>query len=412
MRKKLIVPLLILSGFLVCFNVSFAHAREPRKVLYLLGGGAEPDGPTTHYDPEIESLAAKTLGAGYETRLYFSLAHRDTVEILLESFGKNGGIGSGLQDFTPQTYRMLIQDLILQISQGSFQEGDQVLFVLMSHGSFPSTTLPEHTMACGRIDGCRISEVSDVLNRLTESKVKTAVIDLTCYSGASLRLETPGTCLLAAAPYDSIGLESDSAKIIDSLVNGVSLESSFLAMKPQAMGSPQIGTTAGRMTESLLSQLYERVRFAEMNVWTSVWQEDQNALAELRGSREFRIERFLGHLPAELRQILQGSSSWEDIKSALKEYDEFRKAALASFVRMEGLRSHSPRMANRLARELFDGLLSIEYSRWRGNFASPLGRAVIEIWEEENKIYSKIYQYFLAQQRPPLNSGPCTRFTF
>lgn len=173
-----------------------------------------------------------------------------------------------ITDFTPEKYEAHISMLESLIEEGAIKAGDQLMIAFDSHGSDPKKNN----------DGGSIHYVSAIdrqkvslqrLQKLTElavqKKVKLAILDMSCFGGASLALANSATCVVSISKGDQLASSTEAnwlAYEISAAKPGVSLEDVYLKARahPGTVAQPQISTPTHQQTEEILWNLNPRIR--------------------------------------------------------------------------------------------------------------------------------------------------------
>ncbi len=245
------LSLKITSIFLCVYLLSF-QTFAARKELFLFGGGSEPPGVKTIFDPWLVNLNNFKNSSGYQVVSAFDGSHSNTKALNQTLAGTNARSGS-LQEIRQQ-----IEKYKQQIRNGSLKQGDQILITIATHGGQMKAPYANHAVAA--TDGQYNTAELIALRDLAESKgVKLGIIDSSCYSGASLALGTDKTCVLTAANMN-VGYENVGLQITSKMKTGKNLEQIFLESRqgPAGLspGAPQISTEAGKKVFAI-TQLLE-----------------------------------------------------------------------------------------------------------------------------------------------------------
>lgn len=240
-----------LSIFLSVFLVSI-QSLAARKEIFLFGGGNEPPGVKTIFDPWLVKLNNFKNSSEYKVVSAFDGSHANTKALNQNLAGSNARSGS-LQEIRQQ-----VEKYKQQIRNGSLKAGDQVLIKIATHGGQMKTPYANHSVAA--TDGQYNTAELAALRDLAESKgIKLAIIDNSCYSGTTLALGTDKTCVISAA-NTNVGYENAGLQITSKMQVGKNLEQIFLEARqgPEGLspGAPQISTEAGKKVYAM-TQLLE-----------------------------------------------------------------------------------------------------------------------------------------------------------
>lgn len=229
-----------------------SEAVAARKEIFLFGGGNEPAGVKTIFDPWLVNLNTFKNSSDYKVVSAFDGSHANTKALNQTLAGENARSGS-LKEIRQQ-----IELYKQQIRTGSLKKGDQILITIATHGGQIKTPFANHPVAA--IDGEFNTAELASLRDLAESKgVKLGIIDNSCYSGTTLALGTDKTCVLTAA-NTNVGYSNAGNQFTAKMQVGKNLEQIFLESRqgPEGLspGAPQISTEAGKKVYAM-TQLLE-----------------------------------------------------------------------------------------------------------------------------------------------------------
>lgn len=227
----------------------------------LIGGGGEPDGPTTIFDNTISKLASAQNQLKLNLEVSFDGKHSDTQSKIANELKVSN------RPFTAKNYNDLIDSYVSKLKNNHYQAGDQLLLFIENHGAQQEAGQLTHNIS---IDGQTIqsfdksdkkSSVSlDKLKELTDlaksKNIKLGIVDFSCHAGSTLALANENTCVISASGPKHFANGSFSSTFMDELKPGRSLEDVFLATRAEDIvpAFPMISTRAGKFAND---QLYE-----------------------------------------------------------------------------------------------------------------------------------------------------------
>lgn len=214
--------------FIIIFCSSFSVFSQVNH-LVLMGGGGEPNGPTTIFDKGLKNLSKFTNEEklNWIPDIAFNGGHPETEKILRSLVDKN--IYSPIKSFTPDTYEEKISRYEKKILDGDVKSGDKILLMIDTHGS-PSSEDETHKISTIGYNTVSIDRLQRLINLAEEKGVKLAIVDASCYSGNTLNLKSKKTCIMSAASAESIGSTSWNEKFSENLKKGRNLEEIFLKL--------------------------------------------------------------------------------------------------------------------------------------------------------------------------------------
>lgn len=256
--KFLLFKPLILATMLSFLNVSVGYSVEPKKHLYIMGGGGEPEGEKTIFDYSLEKLATFSNSPGWDTKVSFNGGHATTEKIIKDKMKKAKNVGP----FVRKNYNDLIEDMITKINNGTLTKNDQLMLTINTHGSPAASGESVHKIALAYGESVSARELNEknsvnmdrlqTLINLAEAKnVKLAILDMSCFSGNLQKLKGPKACLISSTGPDNYGYEgvdTFTTALYEKMKPGKNLEEIFLEARkvgPYA-DFPMISTPAGR----------------------------------------------------------------------------------------------------------------------------------------------------------------------
>ncbi len=273
MLKKLLQFL-----FLILFyNFCLVQAQEPKKLLYIMGGGGEPQGSSTIFDSNLSLISHFVEKADWETTVSFNGGHSDTENIIKQKLKNARNVGS----FNEENYNLLVKDMIDKIKNGQLKNGDQLMVTINSHGAKKLIDEKTHRISLASSEAknlqtlegsstVSLDSLEELANLASKNGVKLAIIDSSCFSGNLLNIKNNDVCLISAAGRDQYGYagnyvpfllgnytNSFTSELFNSLKKGRNLEEIFL--KARKVGPdpdfPMISTPEGKALNELLYRL-------------------------------------------------------------------------------------------------------------------------------------------------------------
>ncbi|MGZ3808672.1 MAG: hypothetical protein ACXVCE_11345, partial [Bacteriovorax sp.] len=200
------VPLAML---LFC-SVSVSYAGD--KQLYFFGGGGEPKGNTTIFDGHVKVLSRfiNAKGSSWKASQSFNGGHNVTEKIIKSKLQKARSLGN----FTESNFSKAMSDLENKLS--SLKSGDQLLLIMDTHGAMNTPNEKSHSVSLSATAALDLKTLSgaktvsmdefEKLFTIASSKgVKLALLDLSCFSGNTLKISNKNTCVISATGENNYG---------------------------------------------------------------------------------------------------------------------------------------------------------------------------------------------------------------
>lgn len=252
-----ILPFIVIS---LSLNSTVGYSAG-KKQFYLLGGGGEPEGRSTMFDAELETMAKFTnSSADWESTISFNGGHTNTEKIIKNKMSKSKAVGP----FDQKNYDALIKEMTQKLESGELKNGDQLMIEVNSHGDINRKDEKTHTVALAGGGGVNLDALEKISNLAAEKGVKLAIVDMSCYSGSLLNIKNDKVCFISATSADTYaygrsggwfsGIDSFAGSFHDQLKSGQNLEEIFL--KASGVGYspnfPRISTKAGEDVEKFM----------------------------------------------------------------------------------------------------------------------------------------------------------------
>ena len=263
--------------FLLLLYCSIPLGYSGEQQLYLFGGGGGPDGDKTIFDDELNLISqfANSKESSWKTSYTFDGGHSQTEKILQTKFKKATSFGQ----FTKTNFLNSLQDIEEKLK--NLKKGDQLLLIMNTHGlsntASESThsiiTSPKASDNINSTDSARyasMDEFEKIAALADEKGVKLALIDLSCYSGNTLKLKKKNICIISTTGENQLGY-SDSlgtpknklmtfeGRFLNGMKKGENLENLFLNSRKdsQYQDFPMISTDTGILMNDLLAKILE-----------------------------------------------------------------------------------------------------------------------------------------------------------
>lgn len=254
------MPVTHLCILFILLFTSIAGAKE--KYLVLLGGGGEPAGKTTIFDPSLQRMGDFSRAhPEYKLDISFNGGHLETERIIRDNFQNSTN-----NSFTSRNFENTISKYEKMIESGKIKAGDNLLIAIDSHGSTQSgdshnISTTGETMTDFENLGSKTVSL-DRLKKLTllaeDKGVNLGIIDLSCYSGNTLALANSKTCVISGAGTEHVGLASPSSSYFSNrlpqfLSTASNLEEAFLKARKESIdiSYPMISTLSGQVVQQI-----------------------------------------------------------------------------------------------------------------------------------------------------------------
>jgi hypothetical protein len=267
-------------SILLIHSVSLGYAQDkltPKtKHLYYLGGGGDPDGTTTIFDDSISQVSKFTQSPRSEWSIKHSFngGHSETEKLLKANLPSESSLGN----FTEVNLNKTLADLEKKLSSGELKSGDQLLLMLNTHGAMKTKQEKSHSIALSSgsavdlktlegTDRFSMDKFEAILTLAAEKGVKVGLIDLSCFSGNSLKISNKNICVISASGENQYGYTDQkrapnsteryygfSARLLDGLKAGQNLEDVFLKARAGSINPdfPMISTDSGVIVNDLI----------------------------------------------------------------------------------------------------------------------------------------------------------------
>jgi hypothetical protein len=240
--------------------------------MVIMGGGGEPNKPTTIFDNELKNASEFVRKSDWNTKVVFNGGHSETEAIAARAAQKSGGQNT---HFTQANYEALITEYENKILSGQIRSGDQLLLMISSHGSQTGNGSKTHFISTSSakkqelanyqtLEGSSLVSLDrlEKLTKLAEQKgIKLGILDFSCYSGVTQQLANSNTCVISSTGPNHFAWggtpETFASQFTKSMNSGKTLEDVFLeAMRNKRETSfPMISTPLGSEIQDMMYPL-------------------------------------------------------------------------------------------------------------------------------------------------------------
>ena len=227
-------------------------------------GGEDKREKGTIFDKNIDSiiLASKRLDLTV-SQIAFGEGQSGTGKKITNGFGKKP------VNFSSENYRAHIQDLIQRIKSGEIKRsGNKLIVTMLTHGGKKMQGIQTHTIAVSgsklRSSNANPSQKDESMDPFFELVqvakkygVQLAILDLSCHSGESLRLESDSACVITGSGPDHPSYGSFVDLLFSKMKAGSSIEEAFLLARAEdnSPSFPMISTRFGKWSSKILYKL-------------------------------------------------------------------------------------------------------------------------------------------------------------
>ncbi len=244
-----------ICSFIVILSTLVSLSAHAEKRAYFWGGGGEPfTKSSTKFDPHFEAHVRPLLNKGWVVKVLYGKGHPDSEKLVELTLGKGS-----VQEFSLKNVQAQLSELTEDLNSKKLT---QVLFVIATHGVEPEKSSSDQTHRVQLTDiNLKKSMSLDLLipiRNLTEKlKIPTAILDHSCYSGASLVLSGPNTCVVSASSSQDVSYDDFTMKLAQQLVLGQNLENAFITARSNSndFAGPEISTRANSLLKEMLAAL-------------------------------------------------------------------------------------------------------------------------------------------------------------
>lgn len=222
---------------------------------YFWGGGGEPfTKSSTKFDPHFEAYVRPLINKGWSIRVLYGKGHPESEKLVERTLGK--GL---VLEFSAKNVQAQLRELTNDIKA---QKITKVMFVIATHGLEVSVDSNELTHRLQLSDihlkkNMSLDVLTPIRDLTEKQKVPMAILDHSCYSGASLVLSGPNTCVVSASSSQDVSYDEFTMQLIYQLMLGENLEKAFLTARRLSndFAGPEISTRANSLIKELLAAL-------------------------------------------------------------------------------------------------------------------------------------------------------------
>jgi hypothetical protein len=320
--------------------IASTHAWARSKHAIIMGGGGEPKRTFTIFDREIENFKDFIKkDSAWKVSTTYNGGHSSTEKIL-----SDGLVKGSVQPFTEKSYDEMLKVYENKILKGEIKKGDQLLVYISSHGAAKKEGDKTHQISTSggvatdltTLEGSKtvsLDKLQDLIDLANQKGIKLGVLDFSCFSGNTLALANPNTCIISSAAPDNFGWAGHntfSDRFTMAMAPGKSLEELFLHSFADRgdISFPMISTSVG---QEIQNELYEL-----MSPYLYKWNQ-KKSLDNLMPHLENQvIENKCGEADESYKKILAFSDQAEKIITSRpfgfsffkgsKEFEEFEEA--------------------------------------------------------------------------------------
>jgi hypothetical protein len=403
-----------------------APTASATQYLYAFGGAGDLPGGKNIFVDDFVDLHRFAQKNNWQMEALFDGDQPKAKEKVAQALG-----GKNLSDFSSTSYNESLDEISMHKSK--YKAGDKVIFVISTHGNKESTEYG-HGVACRGNISCDIGKLKKTIQELQAQGVQVALLDLSCYSGHSLKMADDKTCVVTASSSSDIGYNQTVSRFIAGMKTGKSLEEIFLESRQQQYGLPQISSPAGRQTEEMIQHLAPESQAVAISFPDRCQLQEQSHLSE--EARKILIQSLPS--PETAKEYIEASTKYQKIYLDLvgqakhlasysnrivtvnsKKTDWYSLAGmnekkadpdfLAKKKELEKASSEFRQLESDLKSFQTASLLNEQVINLQKEEGSPLADAAFETQKYESKLYQEIYRSLSKSQ--PRKANPCADFT-
>lgn len=259
---------------LLFYSFSISYAGE--KQLYLFGGGGEPERDWTIFDEGLRTLSQFTNAkeSKWKANQSFNGGHKTTEKILSSKLSKARSLGRFNESNLPSVMSGLEAKL------NSMNKGDQLLLIMATHGAINLPDEKSHSVSLSSTEAVDLKTLNgskkvsmdefEKIFALASSKgVKLALLDLSCFSGNTLKISNKDACVISASgekqysyayvrdPGDKSTDNTFGGRLLERMKIGSNLEDIFLEARAGSgyQDFPMISTDTGFLLNDLIYKM-------------------------------------------------------------------------------------------------------------------------------------------------------------
>ena len=215
------------------------------KVMFVFGASGDPkDKPGTIFDAAIGKLGSYSSHADWNSFVYLDGGHPATEQAAKDAFP----FASERGPFTTENFEKSRSEWIHFLTPGNCPK--QMMVYIDSHGLASANQEDTHSVSIGPNPGdhASLDNLQSLVRDAQVCNTKLAIIDMSCFSGASQSLAGPGVCVISATTADNYGFADFGELFAQSMQPGKNLEQVFLEARSlsASAATPQISTPMGQ----------------------------------------------------------------------------------------------------------------------------------------------------------------------
>ena len=257
-RAILFLSFLLLSGI--------ANAK---KIAVIFAGGGEKERVLSgkfNIFQDTTFLAASRLKAnGWEVDLFYGSDLDKKFNLSVKASGV----------LSRANIEQWISKTVNRVKRGEISANDQILIHINTHGHAPFGSKLGHAISLGEeYLSFDLERLIPLFTILEKNEIKTAIVDNSCYSGATLDFANENVCVISKSTSYQVGWKGRDNDLFTYFNSKrMSLEDYYLRdrLKSQTKDFPQISTEKGILTSSVLEDLHKTV-FSKISDYIVAWE--------------------------------------------------------------------------------------------------------------------------------------------
>ncbi|WP_408098600.1 hypothetical protein ACJVC5_06730 [Peredibacter sp. HCB2-198] len=366
-----------MKQFIIYFSLLISPlALAEEKHLYVMGAGGEPAGDDTIFDRNVKTLGKFSSNSNWKTTVSVNGGHSKTESIVRNGFSGSKNLGS----FKQESYDQMLNDMLTKMNNGTLKSGDKLMVVIESHGAQHRGDQKSHEIAFAggtaqNLDDLKgapmtsLDRLEEVVKLAEQKGVKLAILDMSCYSGNTVKLAGPKTCVVSSSGTDHASYNSGpisfsktfSESMLSNLKEGRNLEDLYINAKDGTKEPeyPMISTEAGQIASKYLYEMILPQLLYNQDIKNHFTRQYGKTSEELN-ARICEIDNKFEEANTFLKDLEKvnskfpnmGGISTSSLRAALAEYRQFQKgyeAGLLNVAKVE--QSIKSELATRYAQD-------------------------------------------------------------
>lgn len=226
--------------FAFIFLLFCSALSQARDIAFFWGGGGEPSGqPRTIFDSDFNSLVPALVNKGWEVRTLFGYGHFHS-----ENLVKRYLPGQKITPFLESEAKEQIHQILTEAKRGEVR---RVFIIISSHGVESHSQSLAHKVKATDSKGIKNVDLQILIplrDTLEALKVPLAILDLSCFSGATLDLSSRNTCVVSSSSSQEYSYSQFARSFTRELLSQKNFEKAFLSARKDSFdfSSPEIST--------------------------------------------------------------------------------------------------------------------------------------------------------------------------